>query len=573
MPNVDETDISNGYFSDYDITQNRRNRTFKIVKIWHFFCHLLVPGDNDEDGGALIYRSRLVLLCILILFIILAIKLVLILTNDVYKHKYYQYHSRQPFSRVSIEDRNGKILSHNISVFTLYLQASKIDDFSKEIDKINRVIPNTITDKDKVIKKLVERKTNNKTIFIKKNISIQQKQALLDAGIHGLVFENDEKRFYTSQSANNIVGYCPSNNNCISGIEKGLNEYLSNPKNPPLKLSIDYVAQTILRDILNEKVLNTQSKGASGIIMKIDTGEVIAGVSVPDCDYNNYELCSPESLFNNYSLGVYELGSVFKLFLAATALQYGISPYKEYRREEYRLNNFVIHDIDKKEQKGGQLNLIDIIRISSNVGCAKIVEDIDLFYQFKYLANLGLLTKLDTELPELGRPIYPKKWTLINGITASYGHGIATTPLNFASAVASLLNNKPVKPTFIATNAPIETENYTYLDNDKVDIFKDIMRQVVSAGGGNKAYIDEYDIGGKTGTAMQIKNGKYDKYSNILSFVAVLPMYKPEYVFFITLNYPKVHDANIYKTRGYELGSVMNQIISTIGPILNIKPI
>ena len=99
------------------------------------------------------------------------------------------------------------------------------------------------------------------------------------------------------------------------------------------------------------------------------------------------------------------------------------------------------------------------------------------------------------------------------------------------------------------------------------------MRQVVSSGGGNKAYIDEYDIGGKTGTAMQIKNGKYDKYSNILSFVAVLPMYKPEYVFFITLNYPKVDDANIYKTRGYELGSVMNQIISTIGPILNIKPI
>ena len=99
------------------------------------------------------------------------------------------------------------------------------------------------------------------------------------------------------------------------------------------------------------------------------------------------------------------------------------------------------------------------------------------------------------------------------------------------------------------------------------------MRQVVNAGGGNKAYIDEYDIGGKTGTAMQIKNGKYDKYSNILSFVAVLPMYKPEYVFFITLNYPKVDDKNIMRTRGYELGSVMNQIISTIGPILNIKPI
>lgn len=573
MSNVVETDIAGDYCSGYDVIQNRQRRTFKIAKIWHFFCHLLIPGDNNEDGGALIYRSKLVLLFILLLFIILAIKLSLILTNDVYKHKYYQYNGKQPFSRVSIVDRNGKILSHNISVFTLYLQASKMDDFSKEIDKINKIIPNTITDKDKVIKKLTERQKTNKTIFIKKNLSIRQKQALIDAGVQGLVFENDEKRFYTSQSANNIVGYCPSNNNCISGIEKGLNEYLSNTKNPPLRLSIDNVAQTILRDILNEKAINTQSKGASGIIMKIDTGEIIAGVSVPDCDYNNYELCSPESLFNNYSLGVYELGSVFKLFLAATALQYGISPYKEYKREEYRLNNFVIHDIDRKEQRGGQLNLMDTIRISSNVGCAKIVEDMDLFYQFKYLVNLGLLTKLETELPELGKPIYPKKWTLINGITASYGHGIATTPLNFASAIASLLNNKPVRPTFIATDSPRDTENYTYLDEDKIEVFKDIMRQVVSAGGGNKAYIDEYDIGGKTGTAMQIKNGKYDKYSNILSFVAVLPMYKPEYVFFITLNYPKVDDKNIMRTRGYELGSVMNQIISTIGPILNIKPI
>ena len=246
MSNVAETDIAGDYCSGYDVIQNRQKRTFKIAKIWHFFCHLLIPGDNNEDGGALIYRSKLVLLFILLLFTILAIKLSLILTNDVYEHRYHQYRSKQPFSRVNIVDRNGKILSHNISVFTLYLQASRMDNFSKEIDKINNIIPNTITDKDKVVKKLAERRTTNKTIFIKKNLSIQQKQALIDAGVQGLVFENDEKRFYTSQSANNIVGYCPSNNNCISGIEKGLNEYLSNTKNPPLRLSIDNVAQTIL---------------------------------------------------------------------------------------------------------------------------------------------------------------------------------------------------------------------------------------------------------------------------------------------------------------------------------------
>ena len=146
MSNVAETNIAGDYCNGYDVIQNRQKRTFKIAKIWHFFCHLLIPGDNNEDGGALIYRSKLVLLFILLLFTILAIKLSLILTNDVYKHKYYQYNGKQPFSRVSIVDRNGKILSHNISVFTLYLQASKMDDFFLYFYKINKIILNNISD-------------------------------------------------------------------------------------------------------------------------------------------------------------------------------------------------------------------------------------------------------------------------------------------------------------------------------------------------------------------------------------------------------------------------------------------
>ena len=250
----------------------------------------------------------------------------------------------------------------------------------------------------------------------------------------------------------------------------------------------------------------------------------------------------------------------------------GISPYKPYKRESYQLENFVIHDIDKKELSGGYLNLIDTVRISSNVGCAKIMEDIDIEKQFLFLSRLGLLNKLQTELPELGRPIYPKKWTFTNAVTIAYGHGMAVSPLHFVSALASLLKNEPVRPTFLATN-DIEHSNYTYLDEEKLEIFKDIMRQVINSGGGRSAYIDQYDIGGKTGTADIAKHGKYDKQSTILSFVVATPMYKPEYIFYIMLEKPEINSTNQHWIRGSMLGHTMKQVVATIGPILGIKPV
>ena len=200
-------------------------------------------------------------------------------------------------------------------------------------------------------------------------------------------------------------------------------------------------------------MLETQSQGAVGLVMKIKTGEIISAVSLPDCDYNDYNSCTNDALFNRYSYGVYELGSVMKLISTALALQSGVSPYKQYLREAYKIDDrFTIHDLDQKESKGGFINLIEMLKISSNVGFAKLMEDIKISDQIAFLSNLGLLKRLDMELPETGTPIFPKKWTFTNAVTVSYGHGIAITPLHFVSAMASLLNNQPVRPTFLQTD-------------------------------------------------------------------------------------------------------------------------
>lgn len=556
------------------INETFEKYTEKILKWIQKYCSLIIPNDEHEDGKSIIGRSRILIFGTLVLMLILISRLFFLLLFDTYKHKIFYGKKVNQFKRLDILDRNGEVLVNSVEIYDFYLQPSRIENLKLTIKKINKVIPNTIKDEEKMYEKLLEKQQTNKVVFVKSGITIQQRQKLLDEDVEGMFFENSEKRFYTNNSVNSITGYCPTIDNCISGIEKSMSSYLKTKENEPLQLSIDLTIQNILSEILQKRIDETKSQGAVGIIMKIKTGEIISAVSLPDCDYNNYSSCSDSALFNRYSYGVYEIGSVMKLITTALALQSGISPYKKYKREAYKIdNNFTIHDIDKKDSKGGFMNLIEMVKISSNVGFAKLMEDIELNNQIAFMSNLGLLQKLQTELPENGKPIFPRKWTATNALTISYGHGIAITPLHYVTALSSLLKNSVVRPTFLKIDSE-DKYDYKYLDDDKYEIFKDIMRQVINSGGGRTAYVDEYDIGGKTGTAMQPEKGRYNRHSLILSFVSAVPMNEPQYVFFLMLDRPKTDASNNNINRASNLlGHTMKYVISTIGPILNIKPI
>ena len=541
------------------------------------YCSLIVPNDEHEDDYLMVSRLRIVILLTTVIIIILIFRLLFLVFCDIYKHKVYNSNKVNNFKRLEITDRNGKILVNSFEVYDFYLQPSRIENIKENIRKINKIIPNAIKNEQAMFEKLKSKQESGKKVFIKSGITLRQRQALLDEDVEGMFFETDEKRFYSNKSVNSITGYCPNIRQCVSGIEKSFNSYLNIKENEPLKLSINITAQNILSEILKKRVEETASLGAVGIIMKISTGEIISAVSLPDCDFNNYASCSNNALFNKYSYGVYELGSVMKIITVALALKSGIDPYKEYERKTYKIDDkFSIHDIDKKEEIGGKLNLIEMTKKSSNVGFAKLMEDIKLRDQIAFMANLGLLKKIPTELPELGKPQYPKRWTFTSGVTISYGHGIAITPLHYVTAVASLLKNSIVRPTFLAVDKKEDVEEYDYnfLNSEQYADFTSIMRDVINSGGGRSAYVDKYDIGGKTGTAMQSENGKYNRYSLVLSFVAALPMYDPQYVFFIMLDRPKTDASNNNINRASTLlGKTMNYVVSTIGPVLNIKPI
>ncbi len=535
---------------------------------------------SSKKNNSLILKKKnnskiatILILFITSIIVIFFVKIVFILNNHQYDFKHYSYGAENNFKRMNILDRNGEILVSDEEIYELYLQPYRMNDVYKNVQKIQKILPNVSKN---LLERITTRKDESKKLFLKKGITIQQKQALLDEEIDGLVFENSKKRFYQNSSTNSITGYCTSSDECISGIEKSMNSYIKTKNNKPLQLSVDLKIQNIVRDVMKKKMEETKSVGAVGIIMKIKTGEVISAVSLPDCDYNNYNSCKNDEIFNRVSFGTYELGSIFKLFSAALALKVGISPYKKYERKAYKIDeNYTIHDINERDKKGGALDLFEMTRISSNVCFAKLMEDISTKDHISFFKELGLLSPLNVEIAEIAKPIYPQIWNTTNRASISYGYAMAVSPLQYVSALASLVKNRPVRATFIKTSN-IEENNIKnhYLTNEQSDIFKDIMRQVITDGGGRGAYIDEYDIGGKTGTAIQLKNGKYDKHSMILSFVAVSPMADPEYVFFAMLEKPKVDASNNWRfTASGILGPVMRDIISTTGPMLNLKKI
>jgi cell division protein FtsI (penicillin-binding protein 3) len=474
-------------------------------------------------------------------------------------------------NRLDIVDRNGRVLSHDAIEYSFYLVPSKMIDVEMNLDKVIKIFPKLESRRETLLKNLQSKMdSKNGLLLIEQKISYEQKQALLDNGILGLYFEETYNRHYIySSMLYHVIGAINNEFYGYSGIERGMNSYLSNLENEkPLQLSIDLDVQMILYNALYQKMNIFKGKGAAGVVMNIENGEIVAAVSLPDCRTVNQ--CNANEMFNRFSFGVYELGSVAKLLLAANAFELGISPYKEYERSEYKIDNYVIHDIDKSEKAGGRINIIDIIKKSSNVGCARLVEEIGVDKQKSFLENLGLLERIYTQIPETTRPLYPKKWSLVNGVTISYGQSIAMSPLQFTTAVASLMNSYRVFPTFLKGNGEVFLGNRVISDEAK-KVLTDVMKVVVTEGSGRKAYISEYDIGGKTGTGIKQVNGVYDPHKVTLTFVAVTPIDKPKYVFFIMLDEPFVDASNNSQIRGSGvMAPLMHEIISAAGPILKI---
>jgi cell division protein FtsI (penicillin-binding protein 3) len=480
-------------------------------------------------------------------------------------------------SRPDIVDRNGALLATDIRTVSLFAEPNKIVDADEAVEKLQTVLPD-------IDARSIYRKLSNKSHFqwLRRQLTPKQQSQILALGIPGIGFRPEKRRFYPGGStASHILGYVNIDNRGVAGMERYIDEQgladlaaagmTSDQPLQPVKLSIDLRVQDITRDAVVNAVTNFQAKGAGAVVLDARTGEVLAMASAPDFDPNNPTAGGEEGWLNRMSNGTFEMGSTFKTFTMAMALDSGRVTLRDAfdATNPIRIGGFTIHDFHGQHRV---LTVPEIFQYSSNIGTAKIADLMGIDVHKEFLTRLGLLTKLNTELPEVKMPTQPHVWKKINSITISFGHGVSTTPLQTAVAGAALVNGgKLLQPTFL----PRSQDDADLLAKMVVkkgtsDDIRFLLDFNGSKGSGKAARVPGFDVGSKTGTADKVVNGRYSHTLNFNTFLAAFPIEDPQYVILTFCDEPKTgeHGGTI---SAYTAAPIARDIIARAGPILGVK--
>jgi cell division protein FtsI (penicillin-binding protein 3) len=470
-------------------------------------------------------------------------------------------------SRADILDRNGIVLATSLPTASLYADPERILDPVEAADELIRVLPDL--DRNTVLEKLTSK---GRFQWVARNLTPQQKFDVNRLGLPGISFQAGERRIYPhGRLASHILGLTTVDGEGVAGIERSFDQSLRSGGGA-VKLSVDIRVQSILEQELNATVEEFSALGAAGVVMDVNTGEIIAMASYPDYDPNDPVGVSGEAGFNRATKGVYEMGSTFKLFTAAMALDSGaVNLSSRYdARQPIKISRFRISDY---HAKNSWLSVPEIILHSSNIGSAKMAMDVGTEGQQDYLRRFGLLNAASLELPEVGRPLVPSTWRPINTMTISYGHGIAVSPVQLTNGISALVNGGIKRPsTLVKVNgAPRSGERV--MSAKTSEQMRGLMRLVVSAGTGRKADVPGYLIGGKTGTADKQKGRGYDRSQRIASFVGAFPMSNPRYTVLVAVDEPHGTKKTFnYATGGWVAAPVVGKIVSRMGPVVGIIP-
>lgn len=474
--------------------------------------------------------------------------------------------SAVPTGRADIVDRNGVILATSLPTASVFADPKDILDSAAAAAGLVRVFPEL--DRKAMQAKLASR---SRFVWVKRNLTPDQIYAVNRLGLPGVRFQRGETRVYPhGRTVSHVLGLTDIDGRGIAGVEKKFDATLGGA-GEALKLSLDVRVQSLLRDELVAAMAEFKAVGAAGMVLDARTGETMALVSLPDFDPNRPETMTGNAAFNRTTKGVYEMGSTFKLFTAAMALDTGATTLKTRydARKPLRVARFTISDY---HAKNSWLSLPEVLVYSSNIATAKMALDVGGETQRDYLGRLGLLQSAAVELPEIGTPLTPDVWRDINTMTISYGHGIAVSPLHVAGAVASVVNGGIHRPVTIL-KAEEAVAGVRVLTKDTSEKMRALMRLVVRRGTGRNADARGYLVGGKTGTAEKQINGAYKKKSLISSFVGAFPMNDPRYVVLVVLDEPKGTKRTFnYATGGWVAAPVVKKVVSKIGPMLGLAP-
>ncbi len=489
--------------------------------------------------------------------------------------------------RSDIVDRNGRILATNLQTHSLYAHPRDMIDPARAARELAKIFPEL--KEEELLKDFTG---DRRFLWIRRQLSPEQMQAVHDIGSPGLLFGPREMRLYPNGPiAAHILGGASYGREGVSsaevigvaGVERQFDGFLRDPANEgaPLQLSLDLTIQAVTEQVLAGGMSIMNAKGASSVLMDIHTGEIIAMTSLPDFDPNNRPRVattgdqSDSPLFNRAVQGVYELGSVFKIFTVAQAMELGlVNPDTMIDTQgpltwgRFRIRDF--HDY------GPRLSTTDVIVESSNIGTARIAMQIGAERQQEFLRNLGFLEPTQVEMIEAptGRPLLPRNWSEISTMTISYGHGLSSSPLHLAAGYASLLNGGTlVQPTLLRQDAP--TLGPRVVSEAVSARSRDMLRQVVTRGTASFGEVPGYEIGGKTGTADKPRaagGGYYDD-KVIATFASVFPANDPKYVLIVTLDEPSENSGSEpRRTAGWTAVPVAAEMIRRVAPLLGLRP-
>lgn len=489
--------------------------------------------------------------------------------------------------RADITDRNGRILATNFETHSLYAHPQEMIEPQRVATELAAIFPEL-----KAEELLEDFTGNRKFLWIRKELSPEQMQRVHDIGSPGLLFGPREMRLYPNGpilahvlggASYGREGVASAEVIGVAGVEARFDEHLRDPANEgeALALSIDLTVQAATEEVLAGGMALMNAKGAASVLMDIHTGEIIAIASLPDFDPNNRPQVptsgdqSDSPLFNRAVQGVYELGSTFKIFPVAQAMDLGLINRNTLVNTESPMK-WGRHTIRDFHDYGDILTAEDVIVKSSNVGTARIALQLGAQRQRDFLSALGFMEPTTIEMIEApsGRPLLPPNWSEIVTMTVSYGHGLSASPLHLAAGYASLLNGgTKVAPTLLRVENPVPGERVVSEDTSR--IAREMLRAVVERGTASFGEVAGYAVAGKTGTADKpLTNGRgyYDD-KVIATFASVFPAHEPRYVLVVTLDEPvETSGEKPRRTAGWTAVPVAAEMIRHVAPLLGLRP-
>ena len=483
-------------------------------------------------------------------------------------------------ARPDILDRNGQILATDVKTPSLFAEPRKLIDVDEAEELLTAVLPDL--DASEVRDRLSSKRG---FVWLKREITPKQQLEIHRLGIPGVGFLTENKRVYPNGPiVSHEIGHVNIDNQGIAGIEKWLDGrglaalhmagLAIDRLEKPVELALDLRVQFALRGELIAAREKFKAKAASGVVLNVNTGEIVALVSEPDYDPNNPHEANDPTRINRLTTGVFEMGSSFKVLTVAMALDSGKATLSSMFDASHPLQygRFAIHDYEPMHRA---LSVPEIFTYSSNIGAARMALAVGVNGHQAFLKKMGQLDRLRTELPESAEPIVPKHWGELNSVTIAFGHGLSVAPLQAVMGIAATLNGGfLIPPTFLKrSESEAQILAKQVLKPETSREIRYLMRLNAEKGTATKANVSGYYIGGKTGTAEKVVNGHYSKHKLLTDFMAVLPADKPTYLMMIMLDEPQpTPETHGFATAGWNAAPTAAKVIARIAPLLDIEP-